>query len=99
MIAFGALPHVVAGCVVFGLGMAGWMLPLGLLRSATPASRVAWRAALYRVCVDGGMFLGPFLSGVVAAYSPRLLPGVLAVALALLAEALAVRGTPRSPRV
>ena len=99
LIGFGALPHVMAGCVVFGLGMAGWMLPLGLLRSATPASRVAWRAALYRVCVDGGMFLGPFLSGLVAARSPRLLPGVLALALALLAVTLAVRGTPRSPRI
>ena len=99
LIGFGALPHMVAGCVVFGLGMAGWMLPLGLLRSATPASRVAWRAALYRVCVDGGMFLGPFLSGLIAARSPRLLPGVLALALALLAVTLAVRGTPRSPRI
>lgn len=99
LIGFGALPHVIAGCVVFGLGMAGWMLPLGLLRSATPASRVAWRAALYRVCVDGGMFLGPFLSGLIAARSPRLLPGVLAVALAVLAVTLAVRGTPRSPRI
>lgn len=99
LIGFGALPHVIAGCVVFGLGMAGWMLPLGLLRAATPASRVAWRAALYRVCVDGGMFLGPFLSGLIAARNPRLLPGVLAVALAVLAVTLAVRGTPRSPRV
>jgi MFS family permease len=99
LIGFGALPHVVAGCVVFGLGMAGWMLPLGLLRSATPASRIAWRAALYRVCVDGGMFLGPFVSGLIASRSPRLLPGLLAVTLALLAVTLAVRGTPRSPRV
>jgi MFS family permease len=99
LIGFGALPHVVAGCVVFGLGMAGWMLPLGLLRSATPASRVAWRAALYRVCVDGGMFLGPFLSGLIAARAPRLLPGVLAIVLTLLAVTLATRGAPRSTRV
>jgi MFS family permease len=96
LIGLGALPHVVAGCVVYGFGMAGWMLPLGLLRAATPASRVAWRAALYRVCVDGGMFLGPFLSGLVAARFPWLLPSMLAVALALLAVALATRGTPRS---
>jgi len=99
LIGFGALPHVIAGCVVFGLGMAGWMLPLGLLRAATPASRVAWRAALYRVCVDGGMFVGPFASGLVAARAPWLLPGVLALALAVLAVALAARGTPRSEQV
>ena len=94
LIGFGALPHVVAGCVVFGLGMAGWMLPLGLLRSATPASRVAWRAALYRVCVDGGIFLGPFLSGMLAARYPRLLPGTTGVALALLAVVLMIRRRP-----
>lgn len=99
LIGFGGLPHVVAGCVVFGLGMAGWMLPLGLLRSATPASRVAWRAALYRVCVDGGMFLGPFLSGLIAARAPRLVPGVLAIVLTVLAVTLATRGAPRSTRV
>lgn len=95
LIGFGALPHVVAGCVMFGLGMAGWMLPLGLLRSATTASRVAWRAALYRVCVDAGMFLGPFVSGVLADSYPRLLSGVLAVVLAMLAVTLAARGAPR----
>jgi hypothetical protein len=68
--------------------MAGWMLPLGLLRSATPASQVAWRTALYRVCVDGGMFLGPVLSGILASTYPRLLPSVLVIVLALLAGAL-----------
>ena len=99
LIGFGALPYVIAGCVVFGLGMAGWMLPLGLLRAATPASRVAWRAALYRVCVDGGMFLGPFLSGLIAARAPWLLPGLLAVTLAVLAVFLATRGAPASTRV
>ena len=99
LIGFGALPQVIAGCLVFGLAMAGWMLPLGLLRSATPASRVAWRAALYRVCVDGGMFLGPFVSGLIAARAPLVLPGVLAVTLALLAVMLTVRGAPRSARV
>jgi MFS family permease len=99
LIGLGALPHVIAGCVVFGLGMAGWMLPLGLLRAGTPGTRVAWRAALYRVCVDGGMFLGPFLSGLVATRAPRLMPGLLAIVLAVLAVALAVRGTPPSTRV
>ena len=95
LIGLGALPYVLVGSVLYGLGMAGWMLPVSLLRTATPASRVAWRAALYRVCVDGGMFLGPFVSGLIAARSPRLLPSMLALALALLAVALVVRGTPR----
>src|SRR5205814_81927 len=62
MIGLGPLRLVVAGCVVFGLSMAGWMLPVGLLRAATPASQVAWRTARFRVFVDGGMFLGPFAS-------------------------------------
>jgi MFS family permease len=88
LIGFGGLPHVVVGCGLFGLSMAGWNLPLALLRSATPASQVAWRTALYRVCVDGGMFLGPVLSGILAGTYPRLLPGVTMIVLALLAGAL-----------
>src|SRR5206468_1247176 len=43
MIGLGPLRLVVAGCVVFGLSMAGWMLPVGLPRAATPASPGAWR--------------------------------------------------------
>ena len=81
MIGLGPLPLVVAGCVAYGLGMAGWMLPVGLLRSATPASRVAWRTALFRVFVDGGMFLGPFVSGVLGAAHARVLPAALTVLL------------------
>ncbi len=80
-IGLGPLPLVVTGCVVFGLSMAGWMLPVGLLRSATPASQVAWRTALFRVFVDGGMFLGPFASGLLGATHPRVLPATLAALL------------------
>ena len=80
-IGLGPLPLVVTGCVVFGLSMAGWMLPVGLLRSATPASQVAWRTALFRVFVDGGMFLGPFASGLLGATQPRVLPATLAALL------------------
>jgi MFS family permease len=96
LISFGTLPHVVAGCVFFGLGMAGWMLPLNLLRSATPTAQVAWRTAIYRVCVDGGMFLGPFLSGVFAASYPALIPRTLAALLVALAALLLLRRT-RTP--
>jgi MFS family permease len=92
MIGLGSLPVVIGGCVAFGFGMAGWMLPVGLLRTATPASLVAWRTALFRVVVDGGMFLGPFASGLLGAPHARVLPAtlsaiLLAVGIALLARA------------
>src|SRR2546422_8118101 len=57
--------------------MAGWMLPVGLLRAATPASQVEWRTARFRVFVDGGMFLGPFASGLLGAAHARVLPATL----------------------
>ena len=81
LIGFGSLPMMVGGCALFGLSMAGWMLPLGLLRTVTPPAQVAWRTAVYRVGVDGGMFLGPFLSGLLVARYPAVLPAVLTVAL------------------
>jgi len=62
-VGFGDIGTMAFGCVLFGLGMAGWMIPLSLLRRQTPRALVAWRTALYRVGVDAGMFLGPFLSG------------------------------------
>jgi MFS family permease len=96
LITFGALPHVVVGCTLFGVGMAGWMLPLGLLRSATAAPSMAWRTALYRVGVDGGMFLGPSLSGLLAGSHPGVLPVTIATLLALLAMALLSRRPPRA---
>lgn len=81
-IGFGGLPLMVTGCALFGLSMAGWMLPLGILRSATPAAQVAWRIALYRVSVDGGMFVGPFVAGLLTARHAGVLPGVMTVVLA-----------------
>ncbi len=89
LMAFGTLPLMVLGCVALGLGMAGWMLPLGLLRMVTPPERIGWLTALYRVCVDAGMFLGPFLSGFLGAGRARILPllfaaGMIAMAVRLL---------------
>jgi MFS family permease len=81
LVAFATLPYAVIGCALFGLAMAGWMLPLGLLRAGTPAPEVAWRTAVYRVFVDGGLFLGPFLSGVLAGRYAALLPATLMLAL------------------
>jgi MFS family permease len=95
LIGFGSLPLMVVGCALFGLSMAGWMLPLGILRSATPPDQVAWRTALYRVAVDGGMFLGPFVAGLLTARHAGVLPGVMTVVLA--AVGLALLGLGRHP--
>lgn len=83
LVGFGSLPLVVVGCALFGLSMAGWMLPLGVLRRETPAEHIAWRTGLYRVCVDGGIFLGPFLSGVLGMRHAGFLPAFWTVALAV----------------
>jgi DHA1 family inner membrane transport protein len=91
-IAAGTLPVVVAGCALFGLGMAGWMLPVAVLRRETPASQIAWRTALYRVGVDGGLFLGPFAAGLVGAA-----PLTLALAGVLLLVAVLVARTRPGP--
>ena len=82
LIGFGTLPLVTIGCVLFGFSMAGWMLPLSILRAVTPPAQVAWRTALYRVSVDGGMFAGPFVSGLLGARHAGVLPGVMMVVLA-----------------
>ena len=95
MVGLGPLPLVIAGCVVFGLSMAGWMLPVGLLRSATPAAQVAWRTAVFRVFVDGGMFLGPFASGLLGAAHARVLPAALTAALLAVGIALLARSVRR----
>ena len=63
LVAFAPMTLVLVGCVHFGIGLAGWMLPLSILRRETPPSQIAWRTALFRVCVDTGIFLGPLLSG------------------------------------
>ncbi len=99
LIAFGNLILAAVGCVLLGLAMAGWMLPLGVLRAATPPERIAWRTAVYRVGVDGGIFLGPFLSGLVAGWSPGLMPGLLAIILLTIGvmTALAIRRSGREP--
>jgi len=81
---FANLSGAMIGVVCFGMGMAGWMLPLSVLRRETEARDVPWRTAVYRVCVDGGMFLGPFASGLLARHA-GLLPAVIATALVLVA--------------
>ena len=95
LIGFGPLPGLTAGSVLFGLGMAGWMLPLSVLRRETPPSLIAWRTALYRVGVDGGLFLGPVIGGLVA---NRHL-AVAAVALAIISVGLLVSDRRRERRL
>jgi MFS family permease len=99
LIGFGTLPLVTVGCVLFGFSMTAWMLPLGILRSVTPPAQVAWRTALYRVCVDGGMFAGPFIAGLLGAQHAGVLPGAMMLVLAVIGAALlaAARLTARSP--
>jgi predicted MFS family arabinose efflux permease len=94
LLAFGTLPLVTAGCVLFGFGLAGWTLPLGILRMVTPPAQVAWRTALYRVAVDGGMSLGPVLSGILTArYAGALLATMVVVLAATGLALLGRRGT------
>ncbi|HYB70440.1 MAG TPA: MFS transporter [Candidatus Bathyarchaeia archaeon] len=64
-LALGSLPVFTVGCALFGLAMAGWMLPLGMIREHTEAPQLAWRAGAYRMGVDGAMFLGPLVCGII----------------------------------
>jgi MFS family permease len=88
LIGFGTLPLMAVGCASLGLGMAGWMLPLGVIRSVTPTERIGWVTALYRVSVDAGMFLGPFLSGFLGLTRAGYLPLLLAVVMTVIALGL-----------
>ena len=63
-VGLGSLPLLGVGCALFGLGMAGWMLPLGVIREHTDVARLGWRTGVYRVGVDGAIFLGPLICGV-----------------------------------
>jgi len=91
LIAFTPMAGVVVGAAMFGVAMAGWMLPLSILRSETPPAQIAWRTALYRVGVDGGIFVGPFLGGL---FANRHL-AVVAVALVVIGIVLARAGAAR----
>ncbi|MGH7353512.1 MAG: MFS transporter, partial [Candidatus Rokuibacteriota bacterium] len=97
LVGFGGLWLVVVGCALYGVAMSGWMLPLGVLRAVTEPAQIAWRTALYRVVVDGGLCLGPFLTGLLWERHPRLLPGMMAVALVVIGLALIARGPLRAP--
>lgn len=83
-VGLGSLPLMVVGCALFGLGMAGWMLPLGVIREHTDATRLGWWTGVYRVGVDGAIFLGPLICGVLGeAYTPIFIVLVGAAAFAI----------------
>jgi len=81
-IGLGSLPFFMVGCAFFGFGMAGWMLPLGIIREHTALAVLAWRTGLYRVGVDAAIFLGPLVCGLLGeAHSGVFVGAVGAVAL------------------
>jgi MFS family permease len=85
-VGLGSLPLLVVGCALFGLGMAGWMLPLGVIREHTGVTRLGWRTGVYRVGVDGAIFLGPLICGLLGeTHTPIFiaLVGVAAFAIAV----------------
>lgn len=96
LVGFGGIGTMAFGCALFGLGMAGWMIPLSVLRRETPHRLVAWRTALYRVGVDAGMFLGPFLSGFVGVSHLGTVAAALGGALAVVGVVLLAVGRNRS---
>lgn len=94
LVTFGDVSLLRVGVVLLGLSMTGWMLPLALIRHGTPTDRLGWRTALYRVGADGGMFLGPALSGALAGHHAAAVPGVAAGLLVVLAVPLLLRSRP-----
>jgi len=59
----GSFAWFVPGCACFGFGLAGWMLPVGVIREHTRGDFPAWRMGVYCVGVDAAMFFGLFASG------------------------------------
>src|SRR6266403_58445 len=70
-VGLGSFPWFVAGCAGFGFGLAGWMLPVGIIREHTRPEALAWRMGLYRVGVDAAMLFGPFTSGLLGEENAR----------------------------
>jgi MFS family permease len=94
-VAFGPIPLVIVGCVLFGVGLASWMLPVALLNRDGSARFVAWRTALYRVGVDAGVFLGPLVAGLLADHALLWAMGAGVMAALLAASAALLRSEPR----
>lgn len=96
LVGLGALPVVAAGCVLVGVGMAGWMLPLSVLRRETSARHITWRTAVYRLGVDAGIFLGPFASGLLGGRAAIVWLTVAVLLVALGVAFARAHGVPRA---
>jgi MFS family permease len=83
-VGLGSFPMFAIGCACLGLGLAGWMLPLGVIREHTTVGRLAWRTGLYRVGVDSASFVGPLVAGIIGPQGEGIFLGLIgAAALAL----------------
>jgi MFS family permease len=91
----GPYPLFIAGCACFGLGLAGWMLPLGIAREHGGAQGLAWRTALYRVGTDAAIFLGPVLSGLLGERAARGFVALIGLAALVAAARLLLGPLPR----
>jgi predicted MFS family arabinose efflux permease len=87
LVSFGGFAALITGTALLGFGMAGWMLPLTVLRRETPSAQIARRTALYRVGVDGGLFIGPLLAGLLGG-GAGLLAAVVVAALCVVSVLL-----------
>jgi MFS family permease len=98
-VGLGSFAWFVVGCAAFGFGLAGWMLPVGIIRDHTRAEYFAWRTGMYRVGVDAAMFFGPFACGVLGEeHAGLFVSGIGALALVVGARLLVVPDRPRGRR-
>jgi hypothetical protein len=79
-VGLGSFPFFVTGCALFGFGLAGWMLPLGVIREHTERSALAWRTGCHRVGVDAAMFLGPVVYGALGETGSGVFTGLIGAA-------------------
>jgi MFS family permease len=93
-VGLGSFPLFAIGCACFGLGLGGWMLPLGVIREHTPVSQLAWRTGLYRVGVDSAIFLGPLAAGILEGGGQKAFLAVIGGAALLLGARFVWRPSP-----
>jgi hypothetical protein len=84
----GSFVFFAAGCALFGVGLAGWMLPLGVIRDHTSPGALAWRTGLYRVGVDAAVFAGPLACGLLGTAGSAPFVAFVGAALFLIAARL-----------
>lgn len=93
-VGLGSFTLFALGCAFFGLGLGGWMLPLGVIREHTPVSLLGWRTGLYRVAVDSAIFLGPLVAGVLEGGGQQAFLAVIGCAALLLGARFIWRPSP-----